>query len=277
MRKTLSCLVATTAAAVLQTALGVGSAAAAADTTGPELSLAAYAGFTVGTQVDDSTAPYEGRQHTTGISQRVRWSGSDASGICGYDVRRVYSGFAPDVVLRKTTATSFTEPTTDYDAQQGGGSFKVLAWSVTAHDCAGNRTTKLVTTRPVVAQEDGTTYGYDDVAVAYSGTWAKVQAVAASGDALRSTTQAGAKVTVSQAFQQGQRVALVMPKGPQRGAVAVYVDGVHRATVDTYAASVADRSIVWTGRMQAGKHTVTVENLATAGRPRVDVDAFILN
>ena len=62
-----------------------------------------------------------------------------------------------------------------------------------------------------------------------------------------------------------------------RGKVKVYVDGVLQATVDTYRSSTQYRSVVW---RQAYSSTVTktirIVVLATSGRPRVDLDAFVV-
>ena len=37
-----------------------------------------------------------------------------------------------------------------------------------------------------------------------------------------------------------------------------------------------NRRIVFDQRMTVGTHTLTIVNLATAGHPRIDVDAFLL-
>jgi hypothetical protein len=74
----------------------------------------------------------------------------------------------------------------------------------------------------------------------------------------------------------GVRVALVMPKGPGRGSAAVYVDNKYKATVNTYAKTNVNGKIVYqillTGK---NTHVVRVVNLATAGHPRIDIDATI--
>ena len=69
-------------------------------------------------------------------------------------------------------------------------------------------------------------------------------------------------------------VALVMERAPDRGKARVLVDGVRVATIDTRAASKIHRSVVWTGTLQ-GAQTLSVVNLATSGRPRIDVDAVM--
>ncbi|HSS68137.1 MAG TPA: hypothetical protein VLK34_06260, partial [Nocardioidaceae bacterium] len=72
-------------------------------------------------------------------------------------------------------------------------------------------------------------------------------------------------------------LGLVMAKAPDRGKAAIFVDGVRVATVDTHAASKVNRTVVWRQTMAGNTgHTVKVVNLATAGRTRIDIDAFVL-
>ena len=57
----------------------------------------------------------------------------------------------------------------------------------------------------------------------------------------------------------------------------MYVDGKRITTVNTYSATKANRKVVWVRKMGAGTHTITIVNLATTGRPRIDLDAVILS
>jgi hypothetical protein len=106
----------------------------------------------------------------------------------------------------------------------------------------------------------------------YGGTWSTISTAAASGGTLRSTTQSGAYVT--ETFT-GVGIAWIAYRGPTRGKARVYVDGVLLATVDLYSATAHGKAVVyakaWT---TAGTHTIKVVNLATSGRPRIDLDAF---
>jgi hypothetical protein len=71
-------------------------------------------------------------------------------------------------------------------------------------------------------------------------------------------------------------VALVMETGPNRGAFELWIDGRLRAVVDTYAATTQHRTMVWTGQLRGtDAHTVELVNLATPGRPRIDLDAVV--
>jgi hypothetical protein len=53
------------------------------------------------------------------------------------------------------------------------------------------------------------------------------------------------------------------------------VDGVLEASVDTYAASTSYRQVVFARSWSTlGPHTLKIVVVGTAGRPRVDIDAF---
>jgi hypothetical protein len=74
---------------------------------------------------------------------------------------------------------------------------------------------------------------------------------------------------------RGGHLGLVMTKGPGHGAVRLYLDGVLKATVDTYSSTWKYRSYVYDfGPLKAGAHTVKLVNVGTAGRPRVDVQGI---
>lgn len=70
-------------------------------------------------------------------------------------------------------------------------------------------------------------------------------------------------------------LAVVMAKGPNRGQAAVFVDGVKVATANTYSATSVNRTVVWRQTLSSAPHSLRVVNLATAGHPRIDVDAFV--
>ena len=74
-----------------------------------------------------------------------------------------------------------------------------------------------------------------------------------------------------------RRLALVMPKNTNRGQVSISVDGAAPVVVDTYAAGPQNRVLVWQVQFPStAAHKVVVTNKATTGRPRVDVDAVVV-
>jgi peptidoglycan/xylan/chitin deacetylase (PgdA/CDA1 family) len=111
-------------------------------------------------------------------------------------------------------------------------------------------------------------------AVAFSGTWRNASLSTAMGGALRHTSSSTARASMS---FTGSSIGWVSPRGPKRGVVDVYVDGSLAATVDLYAASGSPRRLVfvrsWT---TSGSHTIELRPRGTAGRPRADLDAFVI-
>ena len=73
----------------------------------------------------------------------------------------------------------------------------------------------------------------------------------------------------------GRGIALVTTKGPGRGKVKVYLDGVYVETVDLYRSSVSYRVLAFSQMFASyGTHTIKLVGMGTSGRPRVDLDAF---
>ncbi|HVQ88200.1 MAG TPA: hypothetical protein VMT88_08460 [Actinomycetes bacterium] len=252
-------------------------ASAGGDTTGPTLALARYANFvarsTIGPMAPEGGSPTETRD----IQMMVSWSASDPSNICGSRTRSEYNG-GTGAWSSWGILTGVVYPTTDYDDQVGGGSTKFLGIDVQVRDCLENRTTKFSRFQPEVFQENGESYGYGTLASAYSGTWNTSTCQCWSGGTTRKTTARGATAKFTFDFSGGKHpVALVMERAPDRGKAQILVDGVFQETIDTYAASPKHRSVVWVGKLPSGVHSVTVVNLATTGRPRIDVDAVLVS
>jgi hypothetical protein len=91
-----------------------------------------------------------------------------------------------------------------------------------------------------------------------------------------SKRRASVAVTVPASYGGTHGLGIVMAKGPNRGKAAIRVDGVKVATIDTYSPTKVNRTVVWRQALTSGSHTVKVVNRATPGRPRIDIDAFVL-
>lgn len=246
------------------------------DTAPPMLEVPERTAFVVGSQITTDAGDEDNAGMSTGIQALLTWSASDPSGICGYDVEEVFAGADPNALVQGTLETSYTYLTdTDYDDQFGGGSFKTYGFNVVARDCAGNSSKKFVPTSPEVIQEDGRTFYYGDRPPTYTGSWGTSSCTCWSNGAVRRTTEAGASMSFTvDAFTR--RVALVMEQAPDRGRFRVLVNGAERAIVDNGTVSTpTHRMIVWEGAVEPND-VVQVVNLATAGRPRIDVDAIIV-
>jgi hypothetical protein len=275
MKHALIVLASLVSAAPLAGLVAPSAASASGDTTPPVLNLPAQATFVSGSQIGETALSIDNEPLSTdGIQMEAKWTASDASGICGSSWRAEYAGQDPSPWTAWSSATQMTQSVTDYDDQEGGGSFKVVGYDVRVRDCHQNITRKFVSFEPAVYQEDGSSYGYGGVTTSYTGTWGVSHCLCFSAHTTRYSTADGA--TARFTFDHAGPVGLVMEKAPNRGRIQILVDGVLRASPDTYAATPEHRSVVWIGTLQgAGSHTVTVVNQATPGRPRVDVDAML--
>jgi len=62
-----------------------------------------------------------------------------------------------------------------------------------------------------------------------------------------------------------------------RGKANVYVNDVYKTTVDLYSATTLKQRVVWSANYStSATRTITIKVLGTAGRPRVDIDGFIV-
>ena len=107
----------------------------------------------------------------------------------------------------------------------------------------------------------------------YSGGWKRVTGTTFWGGASKVTTTAGswAQVTVI-----GHSIGLVARRGPSRGVVAVYVNGVKVDMGDLGAATLSPRRIVGAKTYAtAAKRTVKIKVLSVPHRTRVELDAFV--
>lgn len=286
-RKMMSGLVAATALAMA--APPAAAALTAADTTPPVLTVPVKASFLVGSTLTDYGIPDCDEQdepwNLIGYAPvTFSWSATDASGAVGYDVFEENTATGGDYLLINSRAQSLIAEATTADQSCGGGNWSAYQWLVTARDAAGNETVKSVRGgRMRITQETGqanTTSQYAvSPTVAYSGTWSSSSCACWSAGAVRKTTAKGASVTMTVPVAVGNvvRLALVMSKAPNRGKFKVYVDGVLRSTVDTYSATSKNQVIVWEKALGKGTHKVKVVNEATAGRPRIDLDAILTN
>jgi hypothetical protein len=107
-----------------------------------------------------------------------------------------------------------------------------------------------------------------------TGSWGRYYNKYMSGGQTRYGRTAGTSAALT---FTGRGIAVVMPYGPGRGKAQIWVDGTLAGTVDTYRSSLAARRIVFTRTWATkAKHVVKVVILGTAGRPRVDLDAFLV-
>jgi hypothetical protein len=187
----------------------------------------------------------------------VRWSATDAVGVTGYQLRTRQGSSGAWSSLRGTTIASRTY------------SFAPGTWyiDVRGRDAAGNlgawRETSVVV--PV-----------DDRSFHFSAGTRRGTSRSDYRGTYTATSHAGAKLTTT---FTGTGLVIVGRAGPGYGRFRVTVDG-HSKVVDAgyyagrRATSLHTRVLLYSTSLPDGKHTVTITNLGTAGRPAIVLDGI---
>lgn len=202
-----------------------------------------------------------GTMSDTSIPLRLAWSGSDVgSGISRFE-QQEQRGTGPmtPVALSPATATSRT-----LAARFG----ELLTEQVRAVDRVSRPSDWAVAPRIQVA-------GWSEASslLSWTGTWTSASATSAWGGRVRYATAAGASGALR---FNGRAIAWLATMGPGRGAARVYLDGLHVATVDLLSSTTRYRQLVFARAVSEGSHTLRVVVYGSSGRPRVDVDGFLV-
>ncbi|HUP83275.1 MAG TPA: S8 family serine peptidase [Candidatus Limnocylindria bacterium] len=200
----------------------------------------------------------------TTATLHLAWAPSaDASGIVSYDLQYSRSGGTWTTVgLASPSQTSV-----DFGVAPG----KSYSFRLRAHDGVGNIGPWASSVVKVNLLQEGA------VGVTYLGTFKLSSLNGASGSRVRQTATAGrvAKLTFS-----GSSVAFVSTLGPARGKVDVWLDGVHKGTLDLYSATLKTKRVVWSTTTGAGTHTLEIRPSGSRSvhstSNRIDVDAFLV-
>ncbi len=108
----------------------------------------------------------------------------------------------------------------------------------------------------------------------YTGTWSLVRTSTASNGKLHASTRAGASVEFK---TTARTIAVVGRKRTGNGRAKVYVDGVHRATIDLRTSTLQHPRVVYARSFgSSGTHTIMWRVLGTSGRPLVSLDALVI-
>lgn len=206
-----------------------------------------------------------------------------------WSVERWFAGFAPVELASGSIGALGLEldlavpiDVTDYDDDFGGGTSTVTHYAVEAANGAGATTTRNVSAPIVVVQEDGKNARFDALepgtSVTTHGRWRTSNWDFWLDGQTAWTTKRGSRMWFTATVSAGQVIAIVMPVAQNRGEARIKLDGVNQGRLDTYVAGPTQhRTIVWqTPPLSAGSHTIEVINLATQGRPRIDIDAFMI-
>jgi hypothetical protein len=192
------------------------------------------------------------------VPVKLIWTASDTpSGLARFVFdQNDMNGPGSAIVVLGPTATTITR------ALRLGGRYQL---SMSAEDMAGNAAWLSRNFNPTIVAGGSS--------VTFVKTWSTQSSSNFLGGSTRYATAAGA--TVAHSFN-ARAISFITTKGPTRGKVEIWIDGVKQATLDLYAASTKYRQIVyqrsWT---TVGPHTIKIRVLGTSGRPRVDFDAFV--
>jgi hypothetical protein len=201
---------------------------------------------------------------TIGTSAPVKytWAGSDAqSGIQQYRFNEerleptplVYTAFLP-AATTSITRTRRLDASYDYAA------------NITVFDRAGN-----ADTGGNMSSQFGSVQSSANMT--FVKTWSTGSSTNYLGGTTRYATSAGATVTYTCTCRA---LAWITTKASNRGKAEVWVDGVLKATIDTYSSTTKYRQLAYQTSWSAnGSHKIMIKVLGTSGRPRVDFDSFL--
>ncbi|MEX1172596.1 MAG: S8 family peptidase, partial [Chloroflexota bacterium] len=195
---------------------------------------------------------------TTSVPVQVSWpAATDAtSPITTYGVKRI----GPGKTTTLATATAARKVATRLAFRSS------YTFRLNARDAAGNVSAAAVSPAVVTRLHADTS-----TLARYGSGWRTVTSSAALGGRVRTTSRAGASVTIT---FTGRSFALVAPKGPTRGSIKVTVDGVVRPTVSLRRSTTKSRLVVFsTSWATKGRHVIRIE---VVGRKRVDLDGFVI-
>ncbi len=200
----------------------------------------------------------------TNVPVSLSWSATDLHGeVTGYALQRSTDGGAYAAVSLPSTATTRSLPLAP------GHNYR---FRVRATDDNGNTSSWQYGPRFALEalQETSPKIGYSPATA-----WRQQLLNGSYGGQVRYATAAGS--TARLAFT-GRSVSWVAPKSSTRGRAEVLLDGTRVATVDLSSPTPLARRMVYTanGLDPTATHTLELKVLGTAGRPRVEVDAFVV-
>jgi len=250
------------------------------DVTGPNITMQITGHLLTGSPVHYVTGSFLDGTQVYETEAQVKWTGSDPSAVCDYQVWSDAGHGPPYLIADVGTSTSYNIQTGDL----GDAGYNILNVVILAEDCAGNWSVsgyadpRLSPPGParILNLPDNQNYvaSHDDNAATYStgGAWTHSTGAVFMGGSDIHAVKAGAAMAYT---YQAQTFAWVGEYGPSRGSAKVYQDGILKATVSLYATVNTGPEVVWSNWFPvSGIHTIKVVVVGTAGHPRVDVDGF---
>ena len=197
------------------------------------------------------------------VPLRLRWTAAtDLSGVAGYELGEFAA--SGSLAWRRSFGASARDARLDVSR---------AAWhtfAIRASDRLGNTGTWAKATPARVDSVQQSAAG-----TSRSAGWTGYTNRYLLGGSAAYATRAGSWIRYR--FSGATGIALVGTRGPTRGAAAIYLDGTYLQTVDAYARDGATRWLLFARSVDPAQvHTLTVKVLGTPGRPRFDVDAFLV-
>lgn len=222
---------------------------------------------------DDVTPPVVSAPRVTGVVPassipasgsvpiRIVWSGTDDLGSVRYELtRRTDSAGGAALVLSSyvgLTHDQLVPPQHSY------------RYTLRGEDAQHNVSDYAIGPTYAVSR-----FGDTSKSIVYKGSWASSSSSSFWGGTARRSMTAGSTATFT---FTGRSVGLVALRASNRGAATIYVNGTKVATIDLYSRTYLGRQIVWSMDWStSARRTVTVRVAGTSGRPRVDIDGFVV-
>ena len=192
---------------------------------------------------------------------RITWDGSDkTSGIARYEVQRQTDGGSWKSVGDVGASTA---------AIRSAAAGHLYRFRVRATDGAGNRSAWAYgSSFRLRWRSDRGSH------VAYRGAWSVDHDAAWSGGSAHTSHAPGARASIT---FTGRSVAWVAATGPDRGKARIYVNGALLRVVDLRAAAGHTATIVFRKNWSStATRTIKIVVVGTPGRPRIDLDGFVV-
>ncbi|HEY4227072.1 MAG TPA: hypothetical protein VGM49_01950 [Candidatus Limnocylindrales bacterium] len=193
---------------------------------------------------------------TSSVPVRTVWLGCDASNPISYEAQQWKSSVWTAAATGSATSTS---PALAFNTKYR---YRVRVRAVDTFSAYAYGPYF----EPLLTQQTSTS-------IKYGGTWTTASSSALLGGSSRYSTRAGS--SASYTFT-GASIAWVGAVSSGRGSANVYIDGVFKATVSTYASTAAYRRVLYAFAWSTqGTHTIKIVVVGTAVHPRIDLDAFV--
>jgi hypothetical protein len=207
----------------------------------------------------------DGNGVPTAAAIRVIWSAATdkSSAIAGYEVEHSVNG-GGWTGTRSLSARTRSAVFYGLDLAANHG------FRLRARDAVGNWSAW----QPMASDVTFTSITDRSPSIGYRVSWTRFSTMTGTNHVQTSshTRWATARLTFT-----GRGIAVLAPRGPGRGKIRVFVDGVDRGTVDTYRSRFLPRVMVFVKRFTStGTHTVVVRVEGTSGRPNFSLDGFIV-